>query len=292
MSSTGLELIGFILGMLGFLGTLVATILPNWRTTAHIGSNIITSMGYRKGLWMECAYLSMGTIQCKTYNSLLALPSDLQAARAMMVISVALSSLGCAISCIGMKCTTCMLESSARSKVAGTGGCCFLAAGFMCLIPVSWTTNEVISIFYNPNLSSSYKYEMGESLYVGMVSALLSFLGGGILCASCCGQEEGARHFGLGGRHPYPISNPQHSQQMTFRNPSVHNSNDHPQSKDPRPPASSSRTQRTNFNGYNLNGLHFYWVLTKISPRLNQQTQGRELVCCGLCVCCHRSELM
>ncbi|XP_033875872.3 claudin-2-like [Acipenser ruthenus] len=248
MSSTGLELIGFTLGMLGFLGTLVATILPKWRTTAYTGSNIITSVGYLKGLWMECAYHSTGTIQCETYNSLLALPSDLQAARAMMVISVVLSSLGCVISCVGMKCTTCMLESSAKSKVAGAGGCCFLAAGFMSLIPVSWTTNEVISIFYDPNLSSSYKYEMGESLYVGMVSALLSFLGGGILCASCCGQE--------GGLHRYPISNPQHSQQMTFRNPAAHNSNNHPQSKNPRPPgpSSSSRTQRTNFNGYNLNG--------------------------------------
>ena len=96
MASLALELMGFFLGLLGMLGTLVATVLPYWRTSAHIGSNIVTAVGNMKGLWMECVYQSTGTFQCETYNSMLALPSDLQASRALMVMSVVLSILAVA----------------------------------------------------------------------------------------------------------------------------------------------------------------------------------------------------
>ncbi|XP_041109899.1 claudin-14-like [Polyodon spathula] len=242
MASIGLELSGFALGILGLLGTLLATVLPHWRTTAFIGSNIITTVGYLKGLWMECAYFSTGTFQCEMYRSLLALPPDLQAARAMMVISVVLSTLGCVISSIGMKCTVFMLRSTSKSQVAGAGGCCFLAAGFMCLVPVSWTTNEVIRLFYNPMLPNSYRYEMGVALYLGMVSGMLSLLAGGILCASCCGQEEGSRRPGLR-LSPYPNRNPQRLQPMTFRNPAVQNSY-----------AIGSIKHNISHDGYNLDG--------------------------------------
>ncbi|MBN3278307.1 CLD14 protein, partial [Polyodon spathula] len=188
MASIGLELSGFALGILGLLGTLLATVLPHWRTTAFIGSNIITTVGYLKGLWMECAYFSTGTFQCEMYRSLLALPPDLQAARAMMVISVVLSTLGCVISSIGMK------------------------------------------------------YEMGVALYLGMVSGMLSLLAGGILCASCCGQEEGSRRPGLR-LSPYPNRNPQRLQPMTFRNPAVQNSY-----------AIGSIKHNISHDGYNLDG--------------------------------------
>ncbi|XP_066571376.1 claudin-2 [Amia ocellicauda] len=235
MGSPGLELLGFLLGLLGLLGTLVSTLLPNWRTTAFIGSNIITAVGYMKGLWMECAYYSTGSFQCETYNSLLALPSDLQAARALMVLSCVLSTLGCAVACLGMQCTVCLEGAPLKPRVAGAGGGCFLMAGFLCLIPVAWTTHEVVQLFYNPSVPSSYKFELGECLYVGMAAALTSMLGGGVLCLSCCGGEgerrRGGHRRGQGYPYPYPYPDPErgphthaHSQShaMTFRNPLAH----------------------------------------------------------------------
>lgn len=78
MASMGVQLLGFFLGLLGFAGTLVATLLPHWRSTAYVGSNIITATAYMKGLWMECVWHSTGIYQCEVYRSLLALPRDLQ----------------------------------------------------------------------------------------------------------------------------------------------------------------------------------------------------------------------
>lgn len=78
MASMAVQLLGFFLGLLGFAGTVVATVLPHWRSTAYMGSNIITATAYMKGLWMECVWHSTGIYQCEIYRSLLALPSDLQ----------------------------------------------------------------------------------------------------------------------------------------------------------------------------------------------------------------------
>uniref|UniRef100_A0A3Q3GDK7 Uncharacterized protein n=1 Tax=Labrus bergylta TaxID=56723 RepID=A0A3Q3GDK7_9LABR len=190
MASAALELMGFFLGLLGMLGTLVATVLPYWQISAHIGSNIVTAVASMRGLWMECVYQSTGAFQCETYNSMLALPSDLQTSRALMVISIVLSILAIAISVLGMQCTLCLEGTgTVKNRVAGTGGGLFLAAGFMALIPVAWTTHEVVQTFYRPNLPASMKFELGECLYVGLASSLITMLGGGMLCVSCC--EEG-----------------------------------------------------------------------------------------------------
>ncbi|XP_036380944.1 claudin-2 [Megalops cyprinoides] len=226
MGSASLELMGFFLGLLGMVGTLVATVLPYWRTSAFIGSNIVTAVVNMKGLWMECVHQSTGTFQCETYNSMLALPSDLQASRAMMVISTVLSVLGCATSSLGMQCTVCLDGTAEKPKVAGAGGCFFLLAGLFCLIPVSWTTHEVVQTFYHPNLPTSYKFELGECLFVGLASALMSMLGGGLLCVSCCEGQDGRRGTRRpGGGYPYPdraASFPRATPHtMTYRNPTL-----------------------------------------------------------------------
>ncbi|XP_060941261.1 claudin-14-like [Limanda limanda] len=205
MASAALELMGFFLGLVGLLGTLVATVLPYWQISAHIGSNIVTAVASMRGLWMECVYQSTGAFQCETYNSMLSLPSDLQASRALMVISIVLSVLGIALASLGMQCTLCLEGSPVKSRVAGASGCLFLTAGFLALIPVSWTTHEVVQTFYRPNVPSSMKFELGECLYTGLASALISMLGGAMLCVSCCGEPDNGRGRRNAGGYPYPV---------------------------------------------------------------------------------------
>ncbi|KAL7390799.1 hypothetical protein ABVT39_028037 [Epinephelus coioides] len=206
MASAALELMGFFMGLFGMLGTLVATVLPYWQISAHIGSNIVTAVANMRGLWMECVYQSTGAFQCETYNSMLALPSDLQASRALMIISVVLSVLAIALAALGMQCTLCLEGSgTVKSRVAGTSGGLFLAAGFLSLIPVAWTTHEVVQTFYRPTVPTSMKFELGECLYVGLASALITMLGGGMLCVSCCDEQNGGRGRRHGGGYPYPM---------------------------------------------------------------------------------------
>ncbi|XP_029028623.1 claudin-2 [Betta splendens] len=227
MASAALELMGFFLGLLGMLGTLVSTVLPYWRVSAHIGSNIVTAVESMRGLWMECVYQSTGAFQCEAYSSMLALNSDMQASRALMVISLVLSVLAIATAVIGMQCTLCLEGSGAiKSRVAGAGGGLFVAAGFLALIPVSWTTHEVVQSFYRPNVPASMKYELGQCLYVGLASALVSVLGGGMLCVSCCEERDGGRGRRHVGGYPYPLGGGASATggrmtSQTYRNPTL-----------------------------------------------------------------------
>uniref|UniRef100_G3NUJ0 Claudin n=1 Tax=Gasterosteus aculeatus TaxID=69293 RepID=G3NUJ0_GASAC len=182
MASTAVQLLGFFLGLLGFIGTVVATLLPYWRSTAYVGSNIITTTAYMKGLWMECVWHSTGIYQCEVYRSLLALPRDLQAARALMVLSCVTSVLASLVSVMGMKCTRCARDPLVKSSLVLSGGIGFLCAGVLCLVTVSWTTNDVILDFYDPFLPSGMKYEIGLAVYLGYASACVSLGGGMALC--------------------------------------------------------------------------------------------------------------
>lgn len=196
---------GFFLGILGMIGSLVATLLPYWEISAHIGPNIITAVSNMKGLWMACVHQSTGAFQCETYSTILGLSADLQVARAMMVISVLFSVLACAVSSVGMQCTVCMDGSSAKVKVAGVGGCLFVTAGLLSLIPVCWKTHEVVKTFYHYNLPDSLKFEIGDCLYVGIASSLMSLLGGTLLSVSCYSDQDAQRGFRrYAGAYPYP----------------------------------------------------------------------------------------
>ncbi|XP_053560516.1 claudin-14 [Bombina bombina] len=184
MASLTVQLLGFSVSLLGFIGTIVATVLPHWWRTAHVGTNIITAVEYMKGLWMECVWHSTGIYQCQVHRSELALPRNLQIARAMMVASCVFSVLSCVISVFGMKCTHCAKGSPAKRMIAVLGGILFILAGTMCLIPVSWTTNDVVQAFYNPELPYGMKYEIGQALYVGFLSGGLTIIGGIMLLST------------------------------------------------------------------------------------------------------------
>uniref|UniRef100_A0A8B9FY79 Claudin 2 n=1 Tax=Amazona collaria TaxID=241587 RepID=A0A8B9FY79_9PSIT len=84
MVSMGLQLLGYTVAFLGYIGTLTATLLPSWKTSSYIGASIVTAVSFTKGLWMECATYSTGITQCDIYSSLLNLPADIQAAQALM----------------------------------------------------------------------------------------------------------------------------------------------------------------------------------------------------------------
>ncbi|XP_013927805.1 PREDICTED: claudin-2 [Thamnophis sirtalis] len=192
MVSVGLQLVGYLLGLLGLLGTIITTMLPNWRVSSYVGSSIVTSVGFSKGLWMECAVQSTGITQCDIYNSLLSLPIDLQLAQALMATSIAIGFLAAILSVAGMRCTIFSQGSPAKDKVAVVGGVIFVLGGLLSFIPVVWNIHVILRDFFNPLVPDSMKYEIGEALYLGILSSLISLLGGAILCASCPPRESQA----------------------------------------------------------------------------------------------------
>ncbi|XP_031663287.1 claudin-4-like [Oncorhynchus kisutch] len=188
--SMGMEIVGIALGVIGFILGIVVCALPLWKVTAYIGANIITSQTIWEGLWMNCVTQSTGQMQCKVYDSLLALPQDLQAARAMTIIAIILGILGVMVSIVGAKCTNCIDDEPSKAKVMIISGIFFILAGILVLIPVSWSASTIIQDFYNPLLINAQKRELGASLYIGWGAAALLLIGGAMLCSSCPPREE------------------------------------------------------------------------------------------------------
>lgn len=186
----GMEIVGIAFGVIGFLIAILSCALPMWRVTAFIGANIVTAQIIQEGLWMSCVVQSTGQMQCKVYDSLLALSQELQASRAMMVVAIILGVLGVMISIVGAKCTNCIEEEGSKAKVMIIAGVFFILSGLLVLIPVSWTANVIIMNFYNPTLLTSQKMELGASLYIGWAAAGLFLIGGAMLCTSCPPKEK------------------------------------------------------------------------------------------------------
>nr|XP_033800078.1 claudin-6-like [Geotrypetes seraphini] len=190
MTSTGLQILGMVLSLIGWLGGIITCALPMWKVTAFIGNNIVVAQIIWEGLWMNCIVQSTGQMQCKVYDSMLALPQDLQAARALTVISVLIAILALLIGIVGAKCTNCVEEESTKAKISMVSGIVFIISGILLLIPVCWSAHSIIRDFYNPLVTEAQKRELGASLYIGWAASALLLLGGGLLCCSCPKKEH------------------------------------------------------------------------------------------------------
>ncbi|XP_033832642.2 claudin-14 [Periophthalmus magnuspinnatus] len=183
MVSQGIQMMGICMSVIGWLMVLVVCALPMWKVTAFIGANIITAQTIWQGMWMNCVVQSTGQMQCKVYDSMLALPQDLQAARAMIIISILAGIAGVLLAIAGAKCTNCIAEERAKAKTCIVSGILFIVSGLLCLIPVSWTANTIVHNFYNPLVLETQRYELGASLTkmgrVGkeVAGQVLSFIG-------------------------------------------------------------------------------------------------------------------
>lgn len=184
MGTMAQQLLGFFLGILGLVGTLISTVLPHWRQTAYFSTNFITASYYVKGLWMECVSHTAGIYQCEFHRSMLSLPNDLLAARIFMVLSCTTSILAAIVSAVGMECTRCAYQSHTKGFIAVSGGSCFILAGLFCLITTSWTTYNVIRDAYDPFFTAGMKFEIGLAMYISFSSAIFSICGGGMLCVA------------------------------------------------------------------------------------------------------------
>lgn len=190
MVSFGLEITGVTLSVLGWVLSVVSCALPMWRVSAFIGANIVTAQVYWEGLWMSCVFQSTGQMQCKVYDSMLALPQDLQAARALTVVAIIVGLVALLISVVGAKCTNCIDDDGVKARVMACSGGAFITAALAQLVPVSWSAHTIVVEFYSPLILSGQKMEIGVALYLGWASAALLLIGGSILCCSCPPQEE------------------------------------------------------------------------------------------------------
>ncbi|XP_020323483.1 claudin-4-like [Oncorhynchus kisutch] len=116
MVSQGIQIMGIVMSLIGCLTVIIVCALPMWKVTAFIGANIVTAQTIWEGMWVTCVVQSMVQMQCKVYDSILALPQDLQAARAMIILSVLTGIVGICLSIAGGKCTNCTAEEGSQRQ--------------------------------------------------------------------------------------------------------------------------------------------------------------------------------
>ncbi|NXE80298.1 CLD8 protein, partial [Cochlearius cochlearius] len=205
MVGGALQLAGLFVGGIGVIGTFAVTGMPQWRVSAFIENNIIVFETIWEGLWMHCIRQVNIGMQCKVYDSVLALSPDLQASRGLMCAASVLSFLAFVVAVIGMKCA----QSSWQAKgyIILTAGLLFILSGAVELIPVCWVANTIISDFYNPVVSVAQKRELGEALYLGWVAAFCLVAAGAVFCCFCCCGEKTRSY-----EYSAPTHYPAHSQ--------------------------------------------------------------------------------
>ncbi|XP_029963594.1 claudin-4-like [Salarias fasciatus] len=192
MGSMGMQVAGCALALFGWIGVIIACAAPMWRVTAFIGSNIVTSQTMWEGIWMSCVVQSTGQMQCKVYDSMLALTPDLQGARALTIVSIVVGLAGLLTGCASAKCINCIPDKRAKARALVAAGVLLIISGLLCVIAVSWTASIIIRNFYNPTLVDAQKRELGASLYIGWGAGGLLLVGGGLLCANCPSKDDEA----------------------------------------------------------------------------------------------------
>ncbi|XP_071379335.1 claudin-1 isoform X1 [Centroberyx affinis] len=216
MANGGIQLLGFVLAFLGFIGLIASTIMPEWKASSYAGDNIITAQALYEGLWKTCVSQSTGQVQCKVYDSLLQLPGIVQGTRGLMVASILLCAISILVAVVGMRCTTCLADDTEqKDKVALAGGVVFIVSGqgslnfspatqththiltvyylpcLCALVGTSWYGNRIAQEFYDPFTPTNARYEFGKALFVGWGAACLTIIGGAFLCCNCSSKESG-----------------------------------------------------------------------------------------------------
>lgn len=183
------QILAFVLALLGLLGALVATLLPSWTVSTPPRPGLPPPPPWRmQGLWMDCVSPLPGVFSCSVKPSPLTLPASLQITRASMVLCCLAAAFGLCLAALGLKCTKWGGGRRAKGHTAVAGGGFLVLAAFLCLGPASWFTFEVVAAFLKR--PDGRRLQPGGALGLAFCASGFLLAGGVILCLSCPGLES------------------------------------------------------------------------------------------------------
>ncbi|XP_010781313.1 claudin-11a [Notothenia coriiceps] len=182
MANSCLQLSGFLITCIGWLGIVIATATNDWVIMCKYGLNTCKKMDEleAKGPWAECV-ISTGLYHCIALTQILDLPAYIQTARALMITGSILGLPALGMILMSMPCISLGNEPQAsKNKRIILGGVLVLIVALCGLVSTVWFP---IGAHQQHGLMS-----FGFSLYTGWVGSIFSLLGGCIL--TCCSSES------------------------------------------------------------------------------------------------------
>lgn len=187
-----LELLGMLVYAGAWLCVLATTLLPQW---LMMSTALLPVESYRLGLWETCVFQDIGGMECRAYDSLLGLPSELKLARIFMCVSLAVGMLGMLVAIPGLHLlNSCEEHGGGQTKRALTitGGLLGMVSGVLCLIPVSYMAHLTVIQFFDEKVPDVVpRWEFGDAMFCGWGGGLLLILAGVLLLNPClCSRTE------------------------------------------------------------------------------------------------------
>ncbi|CAN9500246.1 unnamed protein product [Ophioblennius macclurei] len=186
-----LELLAMLVYVGAWLCALATTMLPQWLT---MSTALLPVESYELGLWETCVVQDVGGMECRAYDSLLGLSSDLKLARVLMCAALAVGVLGILVAVPGLRMVNSCGGGGWRTKRTLTvaGGVLAMTSGVLCLIPVSYMAHLAVVQFFDDKVPEVVpRWEFGDALFCGWAAGFLLIVAGMLMVASCsCSQAE------------------------------------------------------------------------------------------------------
>uniref|UniRef100_A0A8C4PSM8 Claudin n=1 Tax=Equus asinus asinus TaxID=83772 RepID=A0A8C4PSM8_EQUAS len=186
------QLAGLSISLLGWVLSCLTNYLPQWK---NLNLDLNEMENWTMGLWQTCVIQEEVGMQCKDFDSFLALPAELRGSRILMFLSNGLGLLGLLVSGFGLDCLRIgERQPACKKRLLILGGLLFWTAGITTVVPVSWVAHLIVREFWDETIPEIVpRWEFGEALFLGWFAGFSLLLGGCLLhCAACSTQAPPA----------------------------------------------------------------------------------------------------
>ncbi|XP_040191848.1 putative claudin-24 [Rana temporaria] len=178
---TTLQYGALFFALLGCVLTCVGTFVPLWR---NLNLDLNEMEIWNAGLWQTCVIQDEGPMECKDFESFLALPFELRMARILMFLSDGLGIIGLIVSCLCLDCLK-INEKHTKKHLALFGGALFWVSGISALVPVSWIAYNTVQEFWDETIPEIVpRWEFGEAMFMCWFGSFFLMFGGSLLFCS------------------------------------------------------------------------------------------------------------
>ncbi|XP_014829535.1 PREDICTED: claudin-4-like [Poecilia mexicana] len=165
MARKAIQIACVALGAIGLIGVIICCALPEWLVGYEDDKEV------HAGLWEMCIKQETGPQKCGAYDESM-ITSQIQACRALTIISFILCGLSLLLLIFGSDFTPCVQNQDAKPKMIKAAAVGLIVAGMLVIIPVRWFSNNI----------GNEGVMLGASIYVGYIAGVLMILSGVLLC--------------------------------------------------------------------------------------------------------------